>query len=230
MRSPYQRPNRLHLRWWQLALMALGVVLIVQGWNALRPSGRPSEEVPLPEQAVAPDNPDVTPTLPDNLTRRDVLPTPTVDPNAIPRSITFPGALLTSRVINAARTVTSWETRYLGSSVGHLEGTSWIGGSGGNIVMAGHVTTELGEPGPFAYLFEAQIGDDVILTDGNTQYHYYVASIERVPPDAIGYVAQDGRPRLTLITCDDWDYSAQRYNSRLVVVAEPAPPAQASGL
>ena len=42
-------------------------------------------------------------------------------------------------------------------------------------------------------------------------------------PDDISYVAQDGRPRLTLITCTEWDFAIETYLGRLVVVAEPIP-------
>ncbi len=220
MRSPYQRRSPRRIPWWQLALMTLTVVLIVILWERYGAILFAPRTPPTP--TLAPDlAPDLTPTMPDRLTRADVLPTPTTDPGAPRRAITFPGALVTSRIINAARTPQSWETRYLGDAVGHLQGTSWIGEPGGNIVLAGHVVNERGEAGPFAHLFEAQIGDEIILLDGDQEYPYRVARIERVPPDAIEYVAQDGIPRLTLITCDDWDWQRQEYNTRLVIVAEP---------
>jgi len=221
MRSPYERRRPLRMAWWQIALMALTIVLIVAGWERFGAPllARRIPPTPTLAQELAAG---VTPTMPARLTRADVLPTPTVDPAAPRRAITFPGALVTSRIINAARTLQSWETRYLGDAVGHLQGTSWIGEPGGNIVLAGHVTNERGEPGPFAYLFEAQVGDEVILLDGDQEYPYRVTGIERVPPDAIEYVAQDGIPRLTLITCDDWDTARQEYDTRLVVIAEPA--------
>lgn len=221
--SPYQRRSGLRLSWWQFLVMIALIVGIVFAWN--RFGGRLLE--PSPEATAAPVPtvpvmaPGITPTMPDRLTSADVLPTPTIDPEAIPRTITFPGALVTSRIINASRTYDSWETRYLGDSVGHLQGTSWIGEPGGNVVLAGHVTNERGEPGPFAYLFEAQIGDEVLLNDGDTIHQYRVSSIERVSPEAVEYVRQDGIPRLTLITCDDWNFNAQTYDSRLVVIAEP---------
>ncbi|GAB4569457.1 MAG: hypothetical protein Kow0077_02020 [Anaerolineae bacterium] len=203
----------------QVILLAVGVVAVVLGWQwfssrqpALFPPATPTVPPPIA----------LTPTMPEQLTRADVLPTPTVDPFSIPRTITFPGALVTSRIINASRTIDSWETRYLGDSVGHLQGTSWIGEPGGNVVLAGHVTNDRGEPGPFAYLFEAKIGDEIRVAEGEQTYIYRVRKILRVPPDAIEFVAQDGIPRLTLITCDDWNYDAQQYDSRLVVIAEPA--------
>lgn len=155
------------------------------------------------------------------LTARDVLPTPVVD-NARPaRLIAFPGASLTAPIVEAGRVQGTWETRHLGDYVGHLVGTSWLNGSGGNIVLAGHVESASGTPGPFAYLFKAQVGDVIIIREGATEMRYSVTQIERVPPDAVEYLAQDGNPRVTLITCTDWDFEAQTYDGRLVVIAEP---------
>jgi LPXTG-site transpeptidase (sortase) family protein len=150
-----------------------------------------------------------------------VLPTPTIDPLDVPRTISFAGARTTARIINAARTAESWETRYLGDSVGHLEGTAWFDDPGGNIVLAGHVTDYLGRTGPFAYLFEAEIGDEITLTEGDVRHAYRVTAVEHANPEDVFYVAQDGVPRLTLITCDDWDNETQTYNQRVVLIAEP---------
>ena len=150
-----------------------------------------------------------------------MLATPTIDPLDIPRTISFAGARTTARIINASRTAESWETRYLGDSVGHLEGTAWFDDPGGNIVLAGHVTNYLGQDGPFAYLFEAEIGDEITLTEGDVRHTYRVTAVEHANPEDVFYVAQDGIPRLTLITCDDWDYETQTYDQRIVLVAEP---------
>lgn len=222
-RSPYERRRGFRLTFWQFLLMAACLVGIILGWDRLGrplPGRAPATPTLIPTSlpALAPG---ITPTMPERLTSADVLPTPTIDYSAPQRTITFPGALVTSRIINAARTPDSWETRYLGDAVGHLQGTSWIGEPGGNVVLAGHVTNERGEPGPFAYLFEARVGDEVLVYDGDARYRYRVALIEHILPEAVEYVYQDGIPRLTLITCDDWNFGAQQYDSRLVVVAEP---------
>jgi LPXTG-site transpeptidase (sortase) family protein len=211
MRSPYERRRRRTLSGWMLLPMAVLIALFFFVWAQLTTSP------PSPAGNIPP----TTPTMPERLTLRDVLPTPTPDLSAPPRTITFPGALLTSRIIEAVRAGASWETRYLGDSVGHLQYTSWLDGPGGNIVLAGHVETAFGEPGPFAYLFEAQSGDQVILREGDREATYQVTAIERAAPDDMSYVAQDGVPRLTLITCTDWDSEEQIYQGRLIVVAMP---------
>lgn len=158
---------------------------------------------------------------PASLTRRDFLPTPTPDNSVPPRLIAFPGASMSTPIIPAGRVKGTWETRHLGDSVGHLVGTAWLDGPGGNIVLAGHVESFTGAPGPFAHLFEAKIGDVIILREGVREEHYRVTEIEQVDPYDVTWVAQDGRSRLTLITCTDWDYKNQTYLGRLVVVAEP---------
>jgi LPXTG-site transpeptidase (sortase) family protein len=166
---------------------------------------------------------------PLGLTRQDVLPTPTVDMSVPARMITFPAASMSAPVIPAGRVQGTWETRHLGDSVGHLVGTSWLDDPGGNIVLAGHVESSTGAPGPFAYLFEAKVGDLVILRDGAREEDYRVTAIKRVGPYDVSYVAQDGHQRVTMITCTDWDYEQQIYLGRLVVIAEPVVVAVQSG-
>lgn len=216
MGLPYSRRPRRNLTFWQLLLMGIGVVLIVVAWDQLsRNPGVLDNTTPAGPQAG------LTPTLPRSLTGRDVLPTPTPNLNAPPRAIVFPAASLTSPIIESIRTEDSWETRYLGHNVGHLEGTAWLHGPGTNIVLAGHVEDENGAPGPFAYLFGAELGDLVILQEGTQQVVYRVTAIEQAQPTEMQYVSQSGSPRLTLITCTDWDYTQRTYLGRLIVVAEP---------
>lgn len=158
---------------------------------------------------------------PTALSPQDVLPTPTPDINQPIRMILFPDAEMSAPIIPAGRVGGTWETRHLGNSVGHLVGTSWLDEPGGNIVLAGHVENAAGEPGPFAHLFEAEIGDPIVIRDGGHEVTFRVVAIDRVPPDAVSYLAQDGRVRVTLITCTDWNREAYTYEGRLVVVAEP---------
>jgi LPXTG-site transpeptidase (sortase) family protein len=215
MKSSYRRPGRRTC----LMLVFELAVLIFAAYRLI-PEMLPTSDKPADETGAV-GTQDPTATMPDVLSRADVLPTPTTDPNVPSRIIAFPGASMSAPIVPAGRIQGTWETRHLGDSVGHLVGTSWLDGMGGNIVLAGHVENASGQPGPFAHLFEAAIGDLVILREGDHEVRYAVTSIEQVAPDDISYVAQDGRPRLTLITCTDWDYEASTYLGRLVVVAEP---------
>jgi len=191
-------------------MLTLEVVVLVLAVSRFRvelfPSTVTSDTAPTPAQA---------------LTRRDVLPTPTPDTSTPPRLIVFPSASISAPIIPAGREQGTWETRHPGDSVGHLVGTSWLDGPGSNIVLAGHVESATGEPGPFAYLFQAHLGDTIILRDGTREQYYKVTLIEEVQPDDVSYVAQSGNPRMTLITCTDWDFESNTYLGRLVVIAEP---------
>ncbi len=150
-----------------------------------------------------------------------MLPTLTPVPGAPIRQIIFASAHIDAPIVPAVRNGASWEVRYLGDSVGHLQGTSWLNDPGGNIVLAGHVEDAKGQPGPFAQLGQSAPGDVVILREGNKENLYRVVSVEQAAPDDMRYVAQDGRRRLTLITCTDYDLKDGVYQKRLVVIAEP---------
>ena len=207
----YRRRGRTGFSWWQLLLLLVGVIAIFSIWQRVETPGSTAFDL------VA-----GTPTLPVRLTRADVLPTPTPDASVPLRQVIFPAAHTVSPIIEAIRAGDSWEVRYLGDSVGHLAGTSWLDDPGGNIVLAGHIEDAEGKPGPFAYLSQAKTGDLVILREGEREIVYRVVTVARAQPDEIHYVAQDGRRRLTLITCADWDYKAGTYRTREVVVAAPA--------
>ncbi|NLX08610.1 MAG: class F sortase [Chloroflexi bacterium] len=201
----HSRPARL-----TLLLLVAEIVVLVLAFDRLRQSWQPAQGSVSATLAFAPA-----------LSRDDILPTPTPDTSRPPRSIVFPDAGVSASIIPAGRTATSWETRHLQDAVGHLSGTSWLDDFGGNIVLAGHVENASGEPGPFAHLFTAHLNARVVLRDGTREEHYRVTAIETAAPNALQYVAQDGRRRLTLITCTDWDSEAETYLGRLIVVAEP---------
>ncbi|HRE47828.1 MAG TPA: sortase [Aggregatilineales bacterium] len=216
MGLPYSRRSRRSLSLWQLILMVAGVVLIVVSAQQLL--SQVGSVIPTTSPTLSPG---VTPTLPTSLARTDVLPTPTVDHSVPPRYLVFPAASLTSRIIEAIRTDTTWETRYLGDSVGHLEGTSWFDNEQGNIVLAGHVESATGAPGPFAFLFKVNKDDLVILQEGAVSKYYRVTEIIQAKPDDVYLTEQNGSGRLTMITCTEYDYKERTYNGRLVVIAEP---------
>lgn len=206
MYSPFERRKRQ-----PSCLLPLSIVLM-SGFILMAWINRPP---------AVPGAAPISPTLPERLARADVLPTPTMDYSVPQRSILFPAAGVSSTIVEAVLLAGGWETRHLGGLVGHLQGTSWLDGSGGNIVLAGHVEDATGKPGPFALLFQTQIGDRVILYDGPQERIYEVAAIVEASPDDLDYVRQDGQPRLTLITCTRWDFEESLYQGRLIVIAEP---------
>lgn len=212
-------PRKRRLRFTPLSFTMLSVELIVLVFAVWRLSS-----VLLPAASTPATPPRTAP--PQGLRPEDVLPTPTADRTAPVRQIMFPEVSVGAPIIPAGRVRGTWETRHLGDSVGHLVGTAWLDSPGGNIVLAGHVESFTGAPGPFAYLFEAKLGDLVVLSEGTGQQRreerYRVTRIEHVAPNDVSWLAQDGISRITLITCTDWDFDSESYLGRLVVVAEPA--------
>ena len=198
--------------------MMLGVEIIVLAMAVYRLG---VAILPDPAQDESPTSPTVE--IPEHRTRGGVLPTPTDDPGAPVRVIAFPGASMSAPIVPAGRNGGTWETRHLGEHVGHLVGTSWFDDPGGNIVLAGHVESASGSPGPFAHLFEAGPGDLVVLREGDREERFTVTLIEETGPGEMQYLAQDGRRRVTLVTCTEWDTESETYLGRLIVVAEPAP-------
>lgn len=155
--------------------------------------------------------------------------TPTVDATPLPQSssttsvtfntILFPGVASAGVIVEVPRVPGGWDVQNLQSLVGHLEGTAWFGDSG-NTVLAGHFEDEVGRPGPFRYLYEAQVGDRIII-QSETMMVYEVQQVFSTAPDDLEVLRHTDAPRLTLITCDTWSYETKRYEERLVVVAVP---------
>ena len=96
-------------------------------------------------------------------------------------------------------------------------------GEGGNIVIAGHDDWK-GQV--FKNLYQARLGDQVILATPTKTYHYTITEIhyrkeagapltERLA--AGQFLAPMPEERVTLVTC--WPYGVDNY--RLIVVAKP---------
>lgn len=138
------------------------------------------------------------------------------------KHIYFPQAETVGRIVTAVRIPGGWDITYLQDLVGHLEGTSWLGDSG-NTVLAGHFEDQVGVPGPFRYLYAAEIGDEIIIEDKATDtiIVYEVTDVFTTSPDDLEVLRHTESPRLTLITCDNWNPNRETYTERVVVVAEP---------
>jgi LPXTG-site transpeptidase (sortase) family protein len=136
--------------------------------------------------------------------------------------ILFPNAEAAGTIVEAYKIPGGWDVSNLQNLVGHLEGTPWLG-QNGNIVLAGHFEDELGRPGPFRYLYFAEVGDQILLQDTpDSEPHVYeVREVFRTDPSDVEVLRKSDTPRLTLITCDSWDQGSKVYTERLVVIAEP---------
>lgn len=95
------------------------------------------------------------------------------------------------------------ETAEIGVAIGHMKGTKKIGAKG-NCVLAGH---RGGYSGPyFKYLNKLVPGDEVILTNKNSeQFVYKVTESFFVQPTEMWVTENTGKDKavLTLITCEN---------------------------
>jgi len=191
-----------------ITLIVLGVMLgvgflLYQGWRNPAPVAAPARTLTVSPIASA-------------------TPAPVILPSATPMpraSLFLPTAGLTAPVIEVYLDGESWDVQYLGQNAGHLQGTAWFG-QPGNIVLAGHVELPDGRAGIFAGFDDLSLGDPVILSLDATQQRYNIVSIETVAPDDLSVLYPTSDDRLTLITCDAYDFLSDAYQERVVVVAE----------
>jgi LPXTG-site transpeptidase (sortase) family protein len=136
-------------------------------------------------------------------------------------SLFVPSLGITARLIHLSISGGRWNVDGLASNVGHLTGTAWFEDvPTGNVVLAGHVEMRDGQPGIFARLHEVPLGETIVIRSNEDTRHYRViASYETVPDDLAPLYATNTEI-LTLITCGDYDFLANSYQSRLIVVAE----------
>ncbi|MEO0561063.1 MAG: sortase [Chloroflexota bacterium] len=133
--------------------------------------------------------------------------------------IFIPSVGVSAPVITSIIRDGTWDVSQLGTNVGYLQGTSWLGDLG-NIVLSGHVEMSDGRTGVFASLDEIAVGDVVLLTENGANYQYQVQDIKYVDPTDLSVVSQTSDETLTLITCSDYNFLQNTYDTRLVVVAK----------
>jgi LPXTG-site transpeptidase (sortase) family protein len=225
--------------------MLIGVIFYV--WDNASPTAPPDPDIAQLPPTLTPNVPDTASTnIPAASTRT---PAPTIerpidrssagDPDldrmtsvtSISRQIGFrqeipdnvsvfiPRAGIYSQVIQAYLDDTSWDVSQLGTRVGHLEGTAWLD-EPGNVVLSGHVEMRDGRPGIFANLDELRVDDVVILRQSSTEYRYIITEIRTVAPTDLSPVMPTSDDRLTLITCNTYDFFSDSYLERMIIVAE----------
>ena len=168
----------------------------------------------------------ILPTTTPEPTQAEVISEAIVTPTlARPREITdgarfyAPTAGIAGTVVETYLDGTSWDVSQLGPNVGHLQGTAWLRDVG-NVVLAGHVEMADGRKGIFSDLDELQIGDSISLTQGGEEHTYQVTQKFSTTPDDLTVMYPSDNHRLTLITCAAYDFLANSYEERFVVIAE----------
>ncbi len=213
---------------WIMLALAVIAGLLFYWWDRGQYLGSPAadtaqlqetEEVlqqePTQEIAAAPvlamDLPPVRPTPIRSANRSEVPPGTT---------LFIPEVAIYSDIIEAYLNGQSWDISELRQRVGHLEGTAWIDRPG-NVVLSGHVELSDGRPGIFARIGDLALDDLIMLESEGVQHTYRVMDVYRTTPDDLQPLQPTtAAHRLTLITCGEYDWLSDRYEERVIVVAE----------
>lgn len=107
----------------------------------------------------------------------------------IPR-LSLSGELVTVPIVGRA-----WDTSRLGAGIGWMDHTNWIDDGWGRVVIGAH------SYGAFRDLDSIQVGDMVVLWDGESVVRYEVVSTQIVQVSEIDWVMPTTAPTLALITC-----------------------------
>ncbi len=133
--------------------------------------------------------------------------------------LAIPSLQVDVSIMGVPRRGTGWDVRWLGSGIGHLEGSAYLTHPG-NTVLAGHVYLSDGTPGPFIDLHHLKWGDRIILHVNGYAHVYEVRNVYETTPDDLDVLRSwDDYDWLTLITCRDFDERTNSYRSRLIVEA-----------
>ncbi|MBW1600982.1 class F sortase [Streptomyces sp. JJ66] len=98
-------------------------------------------------------------------------------------------------------------------------------GESGNVLLVGHLDSATG-PAAFYGLGALRPGDRIVIDRHDGQPAAYAVTQTGVhPKNAVPATvyAPTTAPRLTLITCADWDPSRRAYRANLVLTASPVP-------
>lgn len=191
-----------------LGLIALVVGAVISGVHYLT---TPRQSEPTPLNAPTPtDFPSLLPTAPL------ALPSPTP---SVQGSLIIPSANVYAPIIEAYLDGTSWGISHLGDNAGHLEGTAWLD-QPGNIVLAGHVERANGRPGIFAALGSLKPGDWAMIKYGGEERMYTISLVGVYAPNDLTPLYPSSSDRLTLITCDKYDFVTNSYRERIVAIAD----------
>jgi sortase A len=156
------------------------------------------------------------------------IPTPNVIPTSIGTQapdispvvrIVVPALSLDTEVKYVPFDGLTWLISGLRQEIAWLGNTSWPG-LGGNTVLAGHVTVRGMGDGPFRYLDQMQVNDEITIYTENNIYLYRVREQTVVEEGDLWVTDPTENAQLTLITCTDWNQDLSQYIRRLIVFAD----------
>ncbi|MFN8412937.1 MAG: sortase [Anaerolineales bacterium] len=122
-------------------------------------------------------------------------------------------------IVGVKANKTGWDLTWLAGNAGYLEGSAYPTWNG-NTVLTGHVQDARNAPGPFAYINELKAGDAIYIHSGGWTYVYKVQETMSVAPDRLDTVFQhEDYDWLTLVTCENFSKTTEKYLARRVVRA-----------
>lgn len=193
----------------------VGVLFLTVDW------WRNREDAPPPEPTLAAATLSVSETQSPGDTAESTPAVPGIEAQTIMNaSIFIPAAGVYAPVIRVYLEAGSWNVDRLGNNVGHLEGTAWFNNPPGNIVLSGHVELRDGSAGIFASLGKLNPGDLIVVSQGDEERRYSVTEIYSVKPDNLSPIYPTSTERLTLITCDSYNFLRNTYDERVIVIAD----------
>lgn len=130
----------------------------------------------------------------------------------------IPSLGMKTSIIGVPEIGVGWDTTWLGSNAGYLQGTAFPTWQG-NSAIAGHKVLPDGEPGPFAELHRLAYGDRIVVHAWSQQYIYEVRTTERTEAQDMSVLRHEELPWLTLITCREFDKNTGMYPWRTIVRA-----------
>jgi len=148
----------------------------------------------------------------------DPLQTPVNDP--IESHLEIPSISLDITVVVAPFVGNTWDFSNLNDVAGYFEGLP-IPGEGSNSVIGAHSELDNHIPGPFYYLNQVKVNDQVIVLQNQVKYTYIVTKIWHVRPTDVSPILPSKTDTLTLFTCAGYDQGV--YTTRLVVRAKRIP-------
>lgn len=111
-----------------------------------------------------------------------------------------------------------WDVSWLVQQAGWLQGTAFPSWQG-NSVLTSHVTLADGTEGPFAQLGKLKWGDRIIVHAYGTKFIYEVRQNRTISPSNMTVFEHEEEAWLTLITCKNYNETAESYLNRIAIRA-----------
>ena len=154
-----------------------------------------------------------------------VVPTPVVPTPVVPANVTVPALGIAAPVVPVAAVDGVLTPPSEPDLLGWWKDGALTGDARGSALVTGHTVHTGG--GALDDLEHLAPGDTVLVDGEGTRVHYRVVSVRVLSKEQLAAAAtelfdQEGRPRLVLVTCEDWNGAG--YDSNVVVTAVPDRP------